>query len=81
MRNRFQNCPVDKNNTEVAECQLSSETSYFWYRDAIQSTERIDDLGGLNWKMALSLITCWIVVFLCAMKGIKSSGKVSPSLR
>ena len=36
----------------------------------------ITTLGGLRWELAGCLLLCWVVVFLCLSKGIKSSGKV-----
>jgi len=29
-----------------------------------------------NWKIALALIIAWILVYMCMIKGIASSGKV-----
>ena len=37
------------------------------------------DLGGFDYPIPLALMASWIVVFLCLMKGVKSSGKVSMS--
>jgi len=34
------------------------------------------DLGGFDYPIPLALCASWIVVFLCLMKGVKSSGKV-----
>lgn len=34
------------------------------------------DLGGFDYKLPLALFFSWVVVFLCLMKGVKSSGKV-----
>jgi hypothetical protein len=31
----------------------------------------------MNWKLVLALLAAWVVVFMCMVKGIKSSGKVS----
>ena len=36
----------------------------------------IEDIGTIKWDLALCLILAWVVVFLCIMKGIKTSGKV-----
>lgn len=37
----------------------------------------LGDPGPVQWPLALCLLAAWIVVFLCMMKGIRSSGKVS----
>ncbi len=29
-----------------------------------------------NWKIALALVVAWILVYMCMIKGIASSGKV-----
>ena len=36
----------------------------------------LGDLGGWSYELPLALAFSWIVVFLCLMKGVKSSGKV-----
>ncbi|CAG0886482.1 unnamed protein product [Darwinula stevensoni] len=69
-------CPVDNNGSVVEECALSSETSYFWYRNAIDSSTSIGDLVEIKWWMCLCLLLAWLVVYLCMMRGIQSSGKV-----
>ena len=60
----------------VPECEKSSATTYFWYRQTLNITSSIDDTGGLNLKMTLSLLVAWILVCLAVIKGIQSSGKV-----
>ena len=80
-----------KNETNE-ECAKSSETAYFWNKIAIEASRTfvflflvtplsqysasIDEIGGINWKMLLFLIAAWTIVYLCMMKGIKTSGKV-----
>ncbi|XP_037096338.1 sodium-dependent neutral amino acid transporter SLC6A17 [Syngnathus acus] len=72
-------CPVHINGTQAIvepECEKSSATTYFWYRQTLNITSSIDDTGGLNWKMTLCLLVAWILVCLAVIKGIQSSGKV-----
>ena len=38
--------------------------------------DTLGDIGEINWQLALCLLLSWIIVFLCLMKGVKSSGKV-----
>ena len=36
----------------------------------------IESLGELRWQLALCLLLCWIIVFICLSTGVKSLGKV-----
>ena len=38
-----------------------------------------ENMGAPLWRLALCLLLSWIIVTLCLIKGIKSSGKVSKS--
>lgn len=58
------------------ECERSSATTYFWYREALDISNSISESGGLNWKMTLCLLVAWSLVGLAMIKGIQSSGKV-----
>ncbi|KAF5897546.1 sodium-dependent neutral amino acid transporter B(0)AT2 [Clarias magur] len=72
-------CPLVKNqNTTyvVPECEKSSATTYYWYREALDISDSINESGGLNWKMTLCLLAAWTMVCLAMIKGIQSSGKV-----
>ncbi|XP_053092395.1 sodium-dependent neutral amino acid transporter SLC6A17 isoform X2 [Pangasianodon hypophthalmus] len=72
-------CPIRRNGSQAIvepECEKSSATTYFWYRETLNITSTIADSGGLNWRMTLSLLGAWIIVCLAVIKGIQSSGKV-----
>ncbi|KAM7397158.1 hypothetical protein PAMP_020151 [Pampus punctatissimus] len=72
-------CPLVKNKTTtyvVPECEKSSATTYYWYREALDISNSISEGGGLNWKMTLCLLAAWSIVCLAMIKGIQSSGKV-----
>ncbi|KAM6219593.1 sodium-dependent neutral amino acid transporter SLC6A17 isoform 2-T2 [Rhynchocyon petersi] len=74
-------CPVVRNGTVAgklveAECEKSSATTYFWYREALDISNSISESGGLNWKMTLCLLVAWSIVGMAVVKGIQSSGKV-----
>ncbi|KAK7135834.1 hypothetical protein R3I94_014493 [Phoxinus phoxinus] len=72
-------CPIRKNGTQSyvePECEKSSATTYYWYRETLDITSSIADSGGLNWKMTLSLLGAWIIVCLAVIRGIQSSGRV-----
>ncbi|XP_060786821.1 sodium-dependent neutral amino acid transporter SLC6A17 [Neoarius graeffei] len=72
-------CPIRRNGSQAfiePECEKSSATTYFWYRETLNITSTIAESGGLNWRMTLSLLAAWIIVCLAVIKGIQSSGKV-----
>ncbi|XP_060553326.1 sodium-dependent neutral amino acid transporter B(0)AT3-like [Ruditapes philippinarum] len=72
-------CPsVQHGNITVVddECQRSGPTTYFWYRETLQISPDIESTPGFNLKLAAALLASWILVYLCMIKGIKSSGKV-----
>ena len=60
----------------VPECESSSSISYFFFRETLNVSESIDETTTWNWKITLCYITAWIVIYVCVIKGIKSSGKV-----
>lgn len=61
-----------------AECQASSTVSYFWYRQTLNITADISDSGSVQWRLLACLAVSWAVVYLCVIRGIESTGKVSP---
>uniref|UniRef100_A0A8C2XN24 Transporter n=1 Tax=Cyclopterus lumpus TaxID=8103 RepID=A0A8C2XN24_CYCLU len=72
-------CPIRRNGTLAfvePECEKSSATTYFWYRQTLNTTSSIAESGGLNVKMTMSLLVAWIIVCLAVIRGIASSGKV-----
>ncbi|XP_076122248.1 sodium-dependent neutral amino acid transporter B(0)AT2 [Alosa pseudoharengus] len=72
-------CPLVKTNNStfvVPECEKSSATTYYWYREALDISSSISESGGLNWRMTVCLLAAWTMVCLAMIKGIQSSGKV-----
>ncbi|KAG8572242.1 hypothetical protein GDO81_011990 [Engystomops pustulosus] len=57
------------------ECAKSSPVNYFWYRKTLNITSTINKNGNLQWWMVLSLAAAWGAVYLCILRGIKSTGK------
>uniref|UniRef100_A0A2K5YVE8 Transporter n=1 Tax=Mandrillus leucophaeus TaxID=9568 RepID=A0A2K5YVE8_MANLE len=72
-------CPLVKNASHTfvePECEQSSATTYYWYREALNISSSISESGGLNWKMTICLLAAWVMVCLAMIKGIQSSGKI-----
>ncbi|XP_028321737.1 sodium-dependent proline transporter isoform X5 [Gouania willdenowi] len=55
-----------------------SPTEIFWNERVlgVVHSEGLHDPGPVRWQLALCLLAAWIIIFLCMMKGIRSSGKV-----
>lgn len=71
----WEQCP-EQGNVTVQECKKSSPTSYFWYRNALDITDSIDETGTFNPYIVCCLLAAWTIVCLGMFKGIKSSVKV-----
>lgn len=59
--------------------RLQSSSTQYWEKYVLNITDGLKDfgdIGGFKYDLPLALLLSWIVVFLCLMKGVKSSGKV-----
>ncbi len=56
--------------------QISGPTKYFWYRETLDISADIESLDSFNWKIALCLVFCWLIVYLCIIKGITENPAV-----
>ncbi|XP_042691232.1 sodium-dependent proline transporter-like isoform X2 [Centrocercus urophasianus] len=56
----------------------TSASEAFWNEQVLGVTHSsgLGDPGSVQWLLALCLLAAWIVVFLCMLGGIHSSGKV-----
>uniref|UniRef100_A0A8B9Q1Y2 Transporter n=1 Tax=Apteryx owenii TaxID=8824 RepID=A0A8B9Q1Y2_APTOW len=63
--------PVNISNTV-------SPSEEYWSRYVlhIQGSSGIGDPGSIRWNLCLCLLLSWTIVYLCILKGVKSSGKV-----
>ena len=71
----YEKCPMSGNVT-LPECAVAGKTTYYWYRKTLDLSPNIENGGGIQWHLALVLLLAWVIVFLCTMKGVKSTGKV-----
>uniref|UniRef100_A0A8C4RJI4 Transporter n=1 Tax=Erpetoichthys calabaricus TaxID=27687 RepID=A0A8C4RJI4_ERPCA len=55
---------------------FTSPANEFWARQVLKISGGIDELGSVNWEMALCLLLAWIICYFCVWKGVKSTGKV-----
>nr|XP_025973394.1 sodium-dependent proline transporter-like [Dromaius novaehollandiae] len=70
------NKPLCQNESGNVTGFSASET--FWNEQVLGVTHSsgLGDPGAVRWPLALCLLAAWAVVFLCMLKGIRSSGKV-----
>ncbi|CAI5780257.1 sodium-dependent neutral amino acid transporter B0AT3-like [Podarcis lilfordi] len=69
-------CPTDTSKPElIEECNKSTPTNYFWYRYTLNISTDITNSGPLQWWLVLCLAACWLLVFICTVRGIESTGK------
>ncbi|CAE7345699.1 ubpA [Symbiodinium sp. CCMP2592] len=47
----------------------------FWEEQALNQSSGLDELGGLNPGLVVSLTIAWFLIWLIVFKGVKSSGK------
>ncbi|XP_074836578.1 sodium-dependent proline transporter-like isoform X2 [Carettochelys insculpta] len=71
-----QNAPLCQNASGNASRFSASEA--FWNQQVLGVTRSsgLHDPGPVRWPLAICLLVAWIVIFLCMLKGIRSSGKV-----
>ena len=55
-----------------------SSSGQYLSKEVLKESTTIEpaDFGTPDWKLSLCLMLAWIIIFLCLIKGIKSSGKV-----
>ena len=69
--------PLNRSVTIPLEvCDKAGPTAYYWYHKTLEIASDINERTGLNWKLTLSLLAAWVLVTVCMIKGIKSTGKV-----
>ncbi len=70
-----------RNVSNFKDCCVIDPPQWYFYTEVLNVSIDIDDYSkGVNLKLLGCLVLAWIVVYLCVVKGIKSSGKVSKSL-
>ncbi|XP_059339356.1 sodium- and chloride-dependent transporter XTRP3 isoform X3 [Ammospiza nelsoni] len=74
-------CPLNSNRTGYEEeCEKTSSTQYFWYRQTLNISPSLEASGSVQWEQALCLTLAWLVVYLCILRGTASTGKLEQLL-
>lgn len=67
-------CNLKNHNVTVAE--LTDPVKEFWERRALMISGGIEQVGGIRWELAATLLFVWIICYFCIWKGVKWTGKV-----
>uniref|UniRef100_A0A1W7RAG3 Transporter n=1 Tax=Hadrurus spadix TaxID=141984 RepID=A0A1W7RAG3_9SCOR len=63
-------------NKTIGRMEKITASEEFWLNYVLRLTNGIDEPGDMQWPLVQSLFIAWLLVFLCLIKGVKSSGKV-----
>lgn len=62
---------------DTANVKLTTPTEEYFFRNVLNLSNGIDDMGLPEWRLALLLLICWTLTCLGLIKGVQSLGKVS----
>ncbi|XP_053226551.1 sodium- and chloride-dependent creatine transporter 1 isoform X1 [Podarcis raffonei] len=48
----------------------------FWENKVLRLSGGLELPGEINWEVTLCLLACWVLVYFCVWKGVKSTGKI-----
>ena len=54
----------------------SSNAESYFFEEVLQISDRVNNIGGINWSIFFSLCLIWIVVYFCVWQGTKSVGQI-----
>lgn len=60
----------------AADCKSTSPSEEFFNNNILKISEGLSDIGDVSWQIVLCLILAWVIIYLCLIKGVISSGKV-----
>ena len=75
-------CAMNFVSNDIISHIWNENCNYFIYitrisTQVIQESKNISEFGNPSWTLSLTLLLSWIIVVLCLIKGIKTSGKVN----
>ncbi|XP_013364452.1 PREDICTED: orphan sodium- and chloride-dependent neurotransmitter transporter NTT5 [Chinchilla lanigera] len=72
----WEKCPLLKNSSDFdPECAQTTPSVYFWYRETLKVSDRIEDGGPLVLSLSLPFFVSWCIVAAFTIKGLQSLGK------
>lgn len=67
---------ISNNISDLPVEERISPSQEYFNLYVLNKSSGIEDIGSIQWKLALCLLVSWIVVVISLIKGIKTSGKV-----
>ncbi|XP_061526155.1 sodium- and chloride-dependent creatine transporter 1-like isoform X2 [Phycodurus eques] len=67
---------LPSNSSCVETAGMRSPVIEFWEHKVLHLSGGLDEIGKINWEVALCLVATWVIVYFCVWKGVKSTGKV-----
>ncbi|XP_052019189.1 orphan sodium- and chloride-dependent neurotransmitter transporter NTT5 [Apodemus sylvaticus] len=70
-------CPLQRNSSNFdPECERATSYAYFWYRQALKASDRIEDSGQPSFSLGMFLFLACCLLCALMVNGIKSIAKV-----
>ncbi|XP_015670598.1 sodium- and chloride-dependent creatine transporter 1 isoform X2 [Protobothrops mucrosquamatus] len=76
---RHEDCANGTASSNLTCDELSDKRSpviEFWENKVLNISKGLEYPGAINWEMTLCLLSCWVLVYFCVWKGVKSAGKI-----
>ena len=54
----------------------SGDAESYFFQQVLHISDRVNNIGGINWSVFLSLCVIWVVVYFCVWQGTKSVGQI-----
>ncbi|KAL3877325.1 hypothetical protein ACJMK2_035055 [Sinanodonta woodiana] len=73
----LQTTPDSQNTSVIIRKDVySSAANEFWLNNVLRRSSSLEDFGSIQTHLALSLLTSWVLICICMIKGVHSIGKV-----
>ncbi|XP_053400420.1 uncharacterized protein LOC123556538 [Mercenaria mercenaria] len=56
---------------------LKDPSEEYFHNQVLNESDGLQNMGSVQWQLALYLLLCWVIVFMCLVRGIYSAGKVA----
>ncbi|XP_062576126.1 sodium- and chloride-dependent betaine transporter-like [Saccostrea cucullata] len=55
---------------------IATPEEEFWQGSVLHLSSGLEEIGKIQWHLALCFLGAWVLVYLCIVKGVKTVGKV-----